>query len=408
MNVTIDPNDTILNLKSMIEKQHNISIDEQNIMFEYKQLMNEQRIRDCQIQNESKLTIILQSNDPLAVLLLKNNLYKDLYQPLKQNDYDLEMLQNDIKQTEIDAFCNNLGFDTAKLVKFRKLMRIISKNKSDSEIHENKANIDENEETKEEENSNLHQLQEIIQKEFERFKHRNSINITNNIQHNSSIQEKMEIALIGDTSVGKTSLIRRYTSNQFNIDVKETIGIAPTEYTETLADNSMITLKIWDTAGQERYLSICSGYYKRADVILICYDLNEKVTLDHCDDWREKVETYGKNQVFIILVACKGDLRGSMDDNYDDGRDGIKERAEEIIQQNEWKKFGAVYCECSAKTGDNVRNVFLTAAEMVAQRRKEKKSSIMSHSIPNPNTHLVLSDRMAPKRKKKISCCVVL
>eukprot|EP00483_Globobulimina_turgida_P013009 UN13033 len=211
-----------------------------------------------------------------------------------------------------------------------------------------------------------------MQKEIELLKRRKEINSIQSTR--TDTYDTMEVALIGDEYVGKTSLIRRYVNNEFKDDVKATIGIAPSEFNEILANNSIIKITIWDTAGQERYLSIASGYYKRADVMLVCYDMNQKVTLDHCNKWRQRIEAYAKDNVFVILVACKADL---LNIEY-------KSQAQDILQQNEWKKFDAVYCECSAKTGDNVRNVFLTAAETIATKRREnglfkKMSSVLDN-----------------------------
>lgn len=117
--------------------------------------------------------------------------------------------------------------------------------------------------------------------------------------------------------------------------------------------NSYISHKPY-CIGQERYQSITRLYYRGAGAMIICHDVNDEKTFDNCNKWRHTVEQYGNNDVVVMLVGCKIDKVGS-----DYHTNTVEAKALSIIQDRNLRKFEASFCECSAKTCDNVRNIFL-------------------------------------------------
>lgn len=113
------------------------------------------------------------------------------------------------------------------------------------------------------------------------------------------------VVFIGDTEVGKTSIVKRMLNNDFSQE-NGTIGAVYYSYT-TEHDNKQITMQIWDTAGQEKYRSIGSIYYRNAFAAIAVYDLTRKTTLDNLASWIDEYRKHS-NDDFVIVVGNKQDL----------------------------------------------------------------------------------------------------
>ncbi|KAI5284060.1 hypothetical protein KEM52_003104, partial [Ascosphaera acerosa] len=114
--------------------------------------------------------------------------------------------------------------------------------------------------------------------------------------------------LIGDSGVGKSNLLSRFTRNEFNLDSKSTIGV---EFaTRSIqVDNKTIKAQIWDTAGQERYRAITSAYYRGAVGALLVYDISKHQTYDNVNRWLKELRDHADSNIVIMLVGNKSDLR---------------------------------------------------------------------------------------------------
>src|SRR5574343_520763 len=93
-----------------------------------------------------------------------------------------------------------------------------------------------------------------------------------------------KIVLIGDSGVGKSNLLSRFTRNEFNLESKTTIGVEFAQKTVTI-DGKQIKAQIWDTAGQERYRAITSAYYRGAVGALLVYDIAKHITYENTEKW---------------------------------------------------------------------------------------------------------------------------
>lgn len=163
------------------------------------------------------------------------------------------------------------------------------------------------------------------------------------------------MVLIGDSGVGKSNLLSRFTRNEFNLDSKSTIGV---EFaTRSIqVDNKTIKAQIWDTAGQERYRAITSAYYRGAVGALLVYDISKHQTYENVTRWLKELRDHADSNIVIMLVGNKSDLRHL--------RAVPTEEAKEFASQN-----GLSFIETSALDASNVELAFqneLTGKDLIS------------------------------------------
>lgn len=117
-----------------------------------------------------------------------------------------------------------------------------------------------------------------------------------------------KIVLIGDSGVGKSNLLSRFTRNEFNLESKSTIGV---EFAtkSIMVESKKIRAQIWDTAGEERYRAITSAYYRGAVGALLVYDISKHSTFENVERWLKELRDHANMQIVIMLVGNKSDLR---------------------------------------------------------------------------------------------------
>ncbi|KAG6738873.1 hypothetical protein POTOM_058496 [Populus tomentosa] len=117
-----------------------------------------------------------------------------------------------------------------------------------------------------------------------------------------------KLVLIGDSGVGKSNLLSRFTRNEFSLESKSTIGV---EFaTRSIhVDDKVVKAQIWDTAGQERYRAITSAYYRGAVGALLVYDVTRHVTFENVERWLKELRDHTDSNIVIMLVGNKADLR---------------------------------------------------------------------------------------------------
>ncbi|KAJ8900554.1 hypothetical protein K2173_025331 [Erythroxylum novogranatense] len=169
------------------------------------------------------------------------------------------------------------------------------------------------------------------------------------------VQEKIDyvykVVVIGDSAVGKTQLLSRFTKNEFCFDSKSTIGVEFQTRTVTI-NNKVIKAQIWDTAGQERYRAVTSAYYRGALGAMLVYDITKRPTFDHVAKWVEELRAHADNSIVIMLIGNKADL--------------VYQRAvptEDAVEFAEDQ--GLYFSETSALSGDNVDTAFLRLLEEI-------------------------------------------
>jgi len=117
-----------------------------------------------------------------------------------------------------------------------------------------------------------------------------------------------KVVLIGDSGVGKSNLLSRFTRNEFNLESKTTIGV---EFAtkSIVTEGKTIKAQIWDTAGQERYRAITSAYYRGAVGALLVYDISKHITFENVERWLKELRDHADVKIVIMLVGNKSDLR---------------------------------------------------------------------------------------------------
>uniref|UniRef100_A0A8C1IA84 small monomeric GTPase n=1 Tax=Cyprinus carpio TaxID=7962 RepID=A0A8C1IA84_CYPCA len=152
-----------------------------------------------------------------------------------------------------------------------------------------------------------------------------------------------KLLLIGDSGVGKTCLLFRFSEDAFNTTFISTIGIDFKIRTIEL-DGKKIKLQIWDTAGQERFRTITTAYYRGAMGIMLVYDITNEKSFDNIKNWIRNIEEHASSDVERMILGNKCDMN--------DKRQVSKERGEKLAID-----YGIKFLETSAKSSTNVEEV---------------------------------------------------
>ena len=165
-----------------------------------------------------------------------------------------------------------------------------------------------------------------------------------NSQNPSGYDMIFKVVLIGDTSVGKTNILSKYLTNDFDPDSKATVGVEFGTKNFKIEDN-IVKVQIWDTAGQERYRSITNAYYKGAKGSLLVYDITNPKTFESIDRWLSDLKVNGDENISVVLLGNKSDLESDRKVTTQQG----KEKAE---------FYKLAFLETSALNGNNIDNAF--------------------------------------------------
>ena len=171
---------------------------------------------------------------------------------------------------------------------------------------------------------------------------------------NKNFNYSFKYIIIGDAAVGKSNLLIRYVYGEFNKDYQNTIGVEFGVKNINIK-NKICRIQIWDTAGQETFKSITKGYYKNSVCAIIVYDITRRDSFNNINTWINDCKTICSKTVSMVLVGAKSDLEIN--------RQVMKEEGEELAEKN-----GIPFYETSAKTGENVNEVFFTSAEEIVEK----------------------------------------
>ncbi|XP_052008897.1 EF-hand calcium-binding domain-containing protein 4B isoform X2 [Xyrauchen texanus] len=186
-----------------------------------------------------------------------------------------------------------------------------------------------------------------------------------------------KIILVGNSSVGKTSLLRRFCDDCFHPGTCATVGIDYSVKTLTV-DNSQVALQMWDTAGQERYRSITKQFFRKADGVVVVYDITNEQTFTAVRQWLASVQDGAGENIPIMLLGNKTDLNTQREIPLGTGEKLSKD-------------FQLIFYECSAFSSHNVMESMVHMARVLKEQEDREKEKTVS-----------LFD--SPTKKKK-SCC---
>jgi small GTP-binding protein len=159
----------------------------------------------------------------------------------------------------------------------------------------------------------------------------------------------IKVVVVGDSYVGKSNIVSRYTKDIFTQETKSTIGVEFGSKKVEIGDVK-IKAQIWDTAGQERYKSVANAYYKSAKGALVVFDITEINSFNNVDNWITEVKSKADEDCVVILVGNKIDLT---DNRKITPKQGIEKA----------KKYEIHYVETSACTANNINQLFQTLTE---------------------------------------------
>ena len=169
-----------------------------------------------------------------------------------------------------------------------------------------------------------------------------------------------KIVLLGDVSVGKTSIASRYCKNSFNEHHINTIGGAYQQQKVVLGNGSMVKLHIWDTSGQERFRAMTNLYYRDAQVAILTYDITNESSFSSIEFWIQDLKYKVENDNMILcLVGNKCDVNSNE-------RKITTQKGKNFAQDN-----NMIFFETSAKTGEGVKDLFVTIANKVYEQQKK-------------------------------------
>ena len=171
---------------------------------------------------------------------------------------------------------------------------------------------------------------------------------------NSEYSYSVKFIIVGDSSVGKSNILLRFSRNVFDPGHQATLGI---EFANKhlLFNNIDYLVQVWDTAGQENFRSVTRAYYKASAVAMVVYDISNEESFQHIQAWIKDCKDLAPKTVQLILIGNKSDL--------EDQRVISKEKGEQLASEN-----NMLFFETSALNGNGVEEAFQKSIELVDQK----------------------------------------
>ena len=199
--------------------------------------------------------------------------------------------------------------------------------------------------------------------------------------------EKCQILLLGDSAVGKTCLINRYTNGVFKEEYISTVGFDYYTKQEEI-NNKTVQVKLWDTAGQERFKTLTPSFLRNAEGVIIVFDVTSQDSFDNVKGWINSIKSnLGEKIIPIIIVGNKIDMENMREISKEDGK--------KIASENDFKYF-----ETSAKTGigvdEAIKEIVNQILDIQDKNEDEKVDERPSFKIKKDNNK---------DNQKKKGCC---
>ena len=208
--------------------------------------------------------------------------------------------------------------------------------------------------------------------------------------------QHFKLIFLGDQYVGKSSILNRFYQDKFEADYQATIGLDFHSKNVTINGNN-IRLLLYDTAGQEKFKSLIPMYIRDANIILVVYDITNKDTFVHTEHWVNETKDLKRDDAIFVLVGNKIDL--------EENRVVTRKEAEDFATEK-----GFLFHEVSAKTGDQVHELFTTKIYPEIARKynigeeEEENGQANEQNNENDAKGVKLNSNNKPA-KKKGGCC---
>ena len=221
--------------------------------------------------------------------------------------------------------------------------------------------------------------------------------ITSPITENIKEDLKLKLILLGDSGVGKTNLISRYISNNFDENTRATIGVEFFCKNFRINKKRTIKVEIWDTAGQERYKAITSVYYKGAKGAFIVYDITSRKTFENIDKWIGEIKERTTDDVKLIIIGNKTDLNNERE-----------VKSEEALIK--YQDMDIPLIETSALEDTNVNEAFINLIKIVykdiARKEIEERKNISDNKISQGIDLKSIDEEEINENKESFTCCL--
>jgi len=203
-----------------------------------------------------------------------------------------------------------------------------------------------------------------------------------------------KVVLVGDSGVGKSNILSRFTRNEFNLQSKATIGVEFATRSISV-DGKTLKAQIWDTAGQERYRAITSAYYRGAVGALLVYDITKGESFANLERWLKELRDHADDRIVILIVGNKSDLRHLREISEEEGK---------LFAE----KSGVATVETSALDATNIDTAFQLLLTKIYEGMKERQmesANAAETSKPGEGTSVTLAPSAPQKPQKKKDCC---
>jgi len=208
------------------------------------------------------------------------------------------------------------------------------------------------------------------------------------MSNNQEYDYLFKLLLIGNSSVGKSSLLVRFVDDIWEENFVPTIGVDFKLKTLEI-DGKKVKLQIWDTAGQERFKNITASYYRGGNGVLVVYDITDRDSFNNLNSWLIEIEKNANKNVFKLLIGNKNDLESERKVSYNEGK--------EFADSN-----GMQFIETSAKTSDKVYDAFkLLTNEII--KNNLNKDKVMTNK--GTERKIELNKGADLNKKKEKTCC---
>ena len=282
-----------------------------------------------------------------------------------------------------------------------------------AEVNENNNMLEQNDEEKNIKNDdniknkiieggqNKENPNKILDDEEEEKEDNEKISIKRNLPETDEYDRSLKVILLGDSNVGKSSLINRLINNNF-CELQVTIGIESHSYIISF-NEYLIRMQIWDTAGQEKFNSIVSNYYKGTDVGIFIYSIDNQNSFNDVKDWyRNLKENSNENSIYVLL--------GNKKDLEDEKRAVTYEQGENFAVENEFMLYREMSCKSKeAEEIENILEVFDEIGKYFYDFYKKKRNpTTVDMNYVATASMIALGEKQRKKQKNNKSdkkCC---
>ena len=207
--------------------------------------------------------------------------------------------------------------------------------------------------------------------------------------------ESFKVVLVGESGVGKTSIITQFIEQQFNEDPQSTTCGAFSRKSVICDETKEIKFEIWDTAGQERYRSLTRMYYKDANAAILVYDITRKESYEQVKSyWYEEIKENSSPNIILVIAGNKADLIANEEVDEDESREFAK-------------SIRAKFIRCSAKNVLGIEDIFIDVAKQYTGCENVKIKPDTNDDVQiqeNKDTYKITNDKSGKGSHKK-GCC---